>query len=689
MVKAVPEPITTIALVGSPNVGKSVVFNSLTGSYVTVSNYPGTTVEVASGTGVIRGQEYLVIDTPGIYSLLPISAEELVTRDFLLRERPGLVVHVVDAKNLSRHLPLTLQLLEAGLKVILQLNIIDEASSLGLAIDDGWLQEHLGIPVVPTVAVSGQGMGRLRREIAAALDYWQSPRVQGGSGCDRCRERKAVGHGQGQQGAGAAPLSSIYPSHIVEAVHEVIGLTGQTLALHDGCEEDQGALWAQALLLLQGDEALVDIVRRSDPRAARLLRSLTGKLEDHFGGALPLVIAVERQAWANDVCRRSVFEVKEPRRRLVDTWGRRLTRVWPGLPIALLIMYLVFYRFVGTFGAGTLVDWLDTVFTAQVNPLVEEILGKALPWPLVFRLLGGEYGIITLGFRYALAIVLPIVGTFFLAFALLEDSGYLPRLSLLVNRACQVLGLTGRSAIPLVLGLGCGTMATITTRTLETRRERLIATFLLALAVPCSAQLGLIMALLAPYPGVLLGWALCVFAVMIGAGSLASRLIPGPRASFYMEVPPLRMPRPGNVIGKTAARVSWYLKEVLPLFVGASVALWIGSETGLFQAAVKGLAPVTAALGLPEEVGAVLIYGFFRRDYGAAGLYDMAPIMSPPQLLIAAVTLTLFVPCIAQAAVNVKEQGWLRAALMISFIFPFAIASGIALHFLMVFSGIM
>ena len=689
MVKAVPEPITTIALVGSPNVGKSVVFNSLTGSYVTVSNYPGTTVEVASGTGVIRGQEYLVIDTPGIYSLLPISAEELVTRDFLFRERPGLVVHVVDAKNLSRHLPLTLQLLEAGLKVILQLNIIDEASSLGLAIDDGWLQEHLAIPVVPTVAVSGQGMGRLRREIAAALDYWQSPRVQGGSGCDRCRERKAVGHGQGQQGAGAAPLSSIYPSHIVEAVHEVIGLTGQTLALHDGCEEDQGALWAQALLLLQGDEALVDIVRRSDPRAARLLRSLTGKLEDHFGGALPLVIAVERQAWANDVCRRSVFEVKEPRRRLVDTWGRRLTRVWPGLPIALLIMYLVFYRFVGTFGAGTLVDWLDTVFTAQVNPLVEEILGKALPWPLVFRLLGGEYGIITLGFRYALAIVLPIVGTFFLAFALLEDSGYLPRLSLLVNRACQVLGLTGRSAIPLVLGLGCGTMATITTRTLETRRERLIATFLLALALPCSAQLGLIMGLLAPYPGVLLGWVLCVFTVVIGAGSLASKLIPGPRASFYMEVPPLRMPRPGNVIGKTVARVSWYFKEVLPLFVGASVALWIGSETGLFQAAVKGLAPVTAALGLPEEVGAVLIYGFFRRDYGAAGLYDMAPSMSPPQLLIAAVTLTLFVPCIAQAAVIVKEQGWLRAALMISFIFPFAIAAGIALHFLMVFSGIM
>jgi len=291
-------------------------------------------------------------------------------------------------------------------------------------------------------------------------------------------------------------------------------------------------------------------------------------------------------------------------------------------------------------------------------------------------LIGGEFGILTLGIRYAFAIVLPIVGTFFIAFSIIEDSGYLPRLAMLIDRVFKKIGLNGRAVIPMVLGFGCDTMATITTRTLETPRERLISTLLLSLAIPCSAQVGVMLALLAGAAWTLGVWVAVVAGVFLLVGYLSARLMPGEQPSFYMELPPLRLPHLRNIFVKTYTRVEWYLREVFPLFILASVIIWLGMLTGLFDLAVSWLTPMVRWLGLPDQAAVAFLFGFFRRDYGAAGLYDLREAMSATQRVVAVVTMTLFVPCLAQFAVAAKERGWKTALGMAAFIFPFALLVG-------------
>ena len=235
-----------------------------------------------------------------------------------------------------------------------------------------------------------------------------------------------------------------------------------------------------------------------------------------------------------------------------------------------------------------------------------------LPWKIVQDLLVGEYGVITLGVRYAVALILPIVTTFFLAFSILEDTGYLPRLSLLIDRLFKTIGLTGRAVIPMVLGLGCDTMATMVTRTLPTVRERIIATLLLALAIPCSAQLGVLLALFEGKPAVLWIWLGIMASVFLLVGFLSSMVMPGEKPSFYMEIPPFRLPKISNVITKTYTRVHWYFKEIFPMFVLASFLIWLGQITGLFDLLVRGLEYPIRLLGLPDKSAVSFLFGFLQ-----------------------------------------------------------------------------
>jgi ferrous iron transport protein B len=360
--------------------------------------------------------------------------------------------------------------------------------------------------------------------------------------------------------------------------------------------------------------------------------------------------------------------------------GERLSQAMinpiSGIPILVLALAGL-YLFVGVVGAQVFVGWLEQgLFGRLLNPLIIRAVEAAVPWQAGRDLLAGPYGILTLGLRYSIAIILPIVGTFFLAFSLIEDSGYLPRLAMLIDRVFKRIGLNGRAVIPMVLGFGCDTMATLVTRTLETRRERAIATLLLALAIPCSAQLGVILAMLSLHPGGLLIWAGVVGGVFLLVGWLAAKLMPGERPAFLMELPPLRAPRPGNVAVKTLTRMEWYLREVIPVFLLASVLIWLGQVTGLFPWLVGLLSGPIRALGLPEQTAVAFLFGFFRRDYGAAGLYDLRAQMTGAQITVAAVTLTLFLPCIAQFSVMLKERGWKTALAVVGFIFPFAFLVG-------------
>lgn len=632
------------ALVGSPNVGKSALFNRLTGAYVTVSNYPGTTVEVARGRCQALGLE--IVDTPGLYSLLPTTEEERVARRLLFDESPQAVVNVADAKNLERLLPLTLQLLEAGLPVVLVANILDEAEALGLEVRLGELESLLGAPVAGTAAVSGRGIEELKGRLSRGI-----PR------------------------AAAAPVR--YDPAVETAVRDIQAL------LHGSYPISTRSL---ALLLLQGDDEVRELVRLRDEQALAGIEAAARAAAAASARPLNFRIAASRLATARRLARAVLRPGGGARKSFAEGLSRLLVRPLTGVPILLAILYFGLYQFVGVFGAGTLVGLLEErVFAGWLSPWLTGVFQRWVPWPLVRDLVVGDYGVFTLGLRYAVAIVLPIVGTFFLAFSIMEDTGYFPRLALLVDRVFKTIGLNGRAVIPLVLGLGCDTMATIVTRTLETRRERVLATLLLALAIPCSAQLGVILAILSQAPLSLLLWFALIIGILLLVGVLGARLLPGQRPSFYMELPPLRLPRLGNVLVKTYTRMQWYLLEVLPFFLGASLLIWLGRVTGFFQLLIRLLHPVMRVLGLPAEAASVFLFGFFRRDYGAAGLYDLqaAGLLSGRQMLVAAVTLTLFIPCVAQFAVMLKERGWKTALGIAAFILPFSFGTGFLLNWVL------
>jgi ferrous iron transport protein B len=346
---------------------------------------------------------------------------------------------------------------------------------------------------------------------------------------------------------------------------------------------------------------------------------------------------------------------------------------------------------VGVFGAQTLVEFLEeVVFGAYINPYVTEVFSDLISFVPIRELFVGEYGIITLGIRYAVALILPIVGTFFIAFSIIEDTGYLPRMALLIDRVFKKIGLNGRAVIPMILGFGCSTMATIVTRTLETRRERVIATFLLALAIPCSAQIGVLLGILTGNPLATLIWVITLVGTFLLIGFLTARLMPGDSPSFYMEIPPLRMPKLSNVLIKTYTRIEWYFKEVFPTFIVASIVIWMGQITGLFDQVINIIAYHVTWIGLPKEAAVAFLFGLFRRDYGAAGLYDLqqSGILSGIPLLVSAVTLTLFVPCVAQFLVTIKERGVKTALAVALFIFPFAFIVGFLLNAILISLGV-
>jgi ferrous iron transport protein B len=640
-----------VALVGNPNVGKSVLFNALTGAYVTVSNYPGTSVEVARGSVVIDDVSCQIIDTPGMYSILPITEEERVAREILLHESPDLVVHVLDARNLERMLAMTIQLIEAGLPVVLVVNIMDEAERMGIAIDITALEKKLGIPVIAAAAAKKRGLPELKKIIAG---HEASRRVFFG-----------------------------YGKRLEADLMEIMALMSGSYSISKK---------AIALLLLQKDDEVEGIVRETEKSGFPAIDEKVREKIFAMRSSFHLELSLERKAVVRWILE-GVFHASEKTSRGL---GERLSswtvRPLTGVPLLLAALYFGLYKFVGGFGAGTLVDFLEgVVFEGYISPWMVSLFNTLIPWETLRELFVGEYGIVTLGLRYAVGIILPIVTTFFLFFSILEDSGYFPRLALLVDRLFKKIGLTGRAVIPMVLGFGCDTMATMVTRTLETVRERIIATILLALAIPCSAQLGVILALLATFPGALAVWSIFMVLVFLLVGLLASRVVPGESPMFYMELPPMRLPQFSNVLTKTYSRVQWYLVEIIPLFVLASFLLWLGKITNALQAIVSWMKPVMAAIGLPGETAVAFIFGFFRRDYGAAGLYDLqtSGLLNARQLTVAAVTLTLFVPCIAQFLIMMKERGTKVAAAIAIFVSAVAFGSGYLLNEFLLITGIL
>jgi ferrous iron transport protein B len=632
-----------ILLIGNPNVGKSALFGLLTGTYVTVSNYPGTTVEVTYGNAVLNKARTLVIDTPGVNSLVPMSEDEKVTRDMLLSDRADVVVQVADTKNLRRGLLITLQLAEMAVPFILDLNMDDEARSRGIIIDQEKLSQLLGVEVVKTVAIRRSGIDKLLKGI-------QSPRP--------------------------SPIEVRYDDAIEGAIRDISALL----------PDANIAQRAIALMVLSGDESLKGWLHTNlQDHIVADIEKIRQTTQSRFNNSLGYLINQRRMKMADEILAQ-VLSLHEAGKRSAIAFHLGKWSMHPvyGLPILLAVLYLV-YQFVGVFGAGDAVKFLEeTVFGKYLNPWASKIVHFAIPVPFIQELLIGDYGLFTMAITYAIAIVLPIVGFFFIAFSFLEDSGYLPRLAVMVNRIFKIMGLNGKAVLPMVLGLGCDTMATLTTRILETKKERILVTLLLALGVPCSAQLGVILGLVSGISGWATSiWVFTLISVMLLVGYLAAKVIPGEPSDFVLELPPIRVPQVTNILIKTLARVQWYLKEAVPLFILGTFILFVSHKVGALAFIQKVTDPIVVHfLGLPSRAAEAFVIGFLRRDYGAAGLFVLAKegLLDPIQIVVSLTVMTLFVPCIANFFMMVKERGMRTALYMSAFIFPFAFGVGGALN---------
>ncbi|MDD5154946.1 MAG: ferrous iron transporter B [Candidatus Omnitrophica bacterium] len=448
---------------------------------------------------------------------------------------------------------------------------------------------------------------------------------------------------------------------------------------------------ALSILLLQEDREMMEMVKGREKENSPRIFEIIAAAQQHYHQPLSYIISQCRQREASRIAAKVMSF--EPQR--TATFKERLSKIMMnpviGAPILLAVLYYGLYKFVGGFGAGILVDFLENkVFDGYVNPFMIRLVDSVIPFKLLRELLTGQYGIVTMGIRYAVGIILPIVATFFFAFAVVEDTGYLPRLAMLIDRLFKKIGLSGRAVIPLVLGFGCSTMATMVTRTLPSKRERIIATLLLALAVPCSAQMGVILALLGDKPMGLVVWLGIIMAVFLFVGFLAAKIMPGELPSFYMEIPPLRFPQLSNVLRKTASRLKWYFLEIFPLFILASIFIWIGQITRLFYFSVRILEYPARWIGLPKESAVAFLFGFFRRDYGAAGLYDLKKVglLTGNQLVVACITLTLFLPCIAQLLMNIKERGMRMGAAISVFVLFFSFSIGYVVNIILTLANV-
>ena len=639
-----------IALVGNPNVGKSAIFSLLTGRYVTVSNYPGTTVEVATGAMAAHGKKYQVVDTPGINSLIPMSEDEKVTRDILLKEPFTHLVQVIDAKNLRRGLLISLQLLEMELPFLTLLNMWDEAKSRGIEINLQNLSKHLGMPVLRAVATRRKGLEKIHENLRD-----QAP----------------------------APFSISYPEAIEAGVSRIVSLL----------PESPLSGRSLALMLLSGDQSLAGWLHRNLPEEMiSRIEAICRETQVHFIDPVGYLINQVRLRKVDEILSQVMKSAKGLPITFSVTLGNLMIHPFWGIPILLSILFLT-YEFVGVFGAQISVDFLEeTVFGEWLLPPVTEFFHRVLPIPFLQELLIGPYGVLTMALTYAIAIVLPIVGCFFLIFGLMEDSGYLPRLAVMTNEIFKKMGLNGKAVLPMVLGLGCDTMATMTTRILDTEKDRTIVTLLLALGVPCSAQLGVILGMFAGLPILyLLIWATLIAGIIVIVGYLAARILPGESSDFILEIPPLRIPQLSNIAVKTLARLEWYLKEAVPLFILGTLFLFTLHQTKTLTLLERAATPlIVHLLGLPVKATEAFIVGFLRRDYGAAGLFVLAKegALDSRQVLVSLVTITLFIPCIAQFFMMIKERGWKKTFYIAAVVFPIAFGVGGILNILLRFLGL-
>lgn len=613
-----------ISLIGQPNCGKSTIFNYFSGYKAAVSNFPGTTVKFTVSQVVFEDEELTCVDLPGVYSLTSIDPAERESRNYLLAGKSDVIINVIDASLLGRSLELTLELMSLERPLVVALNMMDEAARKGIVIDAAKLSKLLGVPVVTTVAAAGRGLSNLLR---AALSAGR---------------------------AGVRPTQTLFARDVEE---EIDSLADQ---LDFGFSQKLGLPWRFMLVkALEDDPYVIGEIGRRDAEAVHWVRNSQKILAQSHGRPPETVISSERHALSLNIFEQ--VAVVKPAEK--PGWRERLDaiatdRFWGY--VLLLAVLTVF--FVVVFKVGQHAEEFLLSYLTAAQEFAKVWLGtQNLTYSLVEGLLMGIFG--------GVAIVLPYLLPFLIGLALLEDSGYLPRVAFLMDNFMHFLGLHGKSIIPFILGYGCSVPAVMATRILESQRDRLVVS-MLAVLVPCSARSVIIFALVAyalgPY------WALGVYlfnlVVIALLGKVSTWILPEVSPGLLMEIPEYRLPTWHNVTRKSWHSLKEFIVVAWPILIVGSLILSLLQFYHMDIYINDLCRPFTALLGLPAAVGTTLIFGIMRKELAlvmlaeALGTTQITTALTLTQLLTFTIFVLFYVPCASTVAAMSRELGWKGAA---------------------------
>ncbi len=599
-----------IALVGQPNCGKSALFNSVAGYKAIVSNFPGTTVDYVTSQVNLNGDGFTLVDLPGIYSVSTSESEEILARRYLINERPDLVINILDASVLSRSLELTLELLELRIPLVICLNMIDEAAKKGVEIDVGHLSQDLGVPVIPTIAIRGQGVPELFQSAVETAKSGNTGKIH------------------------------FLSLDVERAISELADLIGVATAARLGVPQR-----FLAIRLFEQDEEFEQAVRETNPGIMGEVERLRGVLSECHGRPSDMVVSSERHSLAMNLFEH-VAKVKprstKPFREQIDNY---LMHPFLGYVFLGGVLFSLFWI---VFSLGKHIEEPILALFEQFAGYLGVHLSKE---SLLFTVVNG----LIQGFSGGIGIVLPYLIPFLLGLSLLEDIGYLPRAAFLMDSIMHTIGLHGKSIIPFVLSYGCNVPAIMGVRIMERARDRFVTAVLVTL-IPCAARTTIIFALVAFYLGPLKALLLYVLNVVViaVAGKILSRFMPDISPGMILEMPSYKLPHFSAVMRKVWFRLREFVVIAWPILIAGSVIL---SLLEYFQLAerINGILSffTSGLLGLPSAVGITLIFGILRKELAiimlvqALGTSNFSSVMTAEQMMVFTVFSLFYIPCLA------------------------------------------
>jgi len=615
------QAVRKIAIIGLPNTGKSQVFNNLTGDYTLVANYPLTTIELKKAECLIDGQPYEVIDTPGLHCLYIHSEEELIVRDMLLKEKPDVILQCIDANRLKQSLTLTTDLMELETPLVISLNAIDETARRGIWIDSRELAHFIGVEVVETIAVRGHGTNKLKNAISRA----------------RKGQRRIT-----------------YPDPVERAIFSV----------ETRLPQDTSYKRNLSILMLLNDPFLIDFLNRThgETNTSAIIKE-ANRVRKAFRGDMGLAVNNTRSRWMENVAEKVMRRQEITPVGLSPKFASLSRHPVFGIPILLFFLGIIYFMVVDV--ANVMSGWMETTFWIPV----ENRIGQIIAGEFLKDFLIGDYGILSLGVANAIVTILPILSMFFLMFSILEDIGYIPNLSVLLKRIFEKLGLSGAAIIPMVLAFGCKTMATLTTKSLSSKKERYIAIYLISIGIPCGPKMGVNMAVIGKVGISALIIAFSVLALVnIIIGLTLNRFIKKEEKSFFIqELPAIRLPSLKAVLKKTYYRLYWFFKEAVPVFIYAALALFIADKIRVLDGLKTILSPlIEGFMGFPKEMLDAIILCTARAEIGAGMIIKLIDrgLLDYVQCIVA-VTLMMMIPCVANIGAVFKEVEGNKAIVMV------------------------